>query len=513
MKSCLMSIEKFKHIFSGLDRAYGQYFQGDLKNGKQGGNAYIKKDIVTDSLWQNHLEGKEPSFGVIPIRDDSTCSWGCIDIDTYPLEHDKIINKIRKLELPLIVCRSKSGGAHLFLFTEDPVTAEDLRNKLTQLAAVLGYGNCEIFPKQIKINADRGDTGNFLNLPYFNSDESNRHAFLDDGSSASLQEFYDLYDTHKVKAKDINKIKPKLAAAPQEELNDGPPCLQTLMQQGIQEGGRDNTLYQYAVYAKKKWEQGWEDKVSAFNHDHIKPNLEYKQVQKIINQHTKQDYQYKCKDQPMCAFCDSIECRTREFGVGFAYEHKFSNLQKYQSDNSVWFISVDGQVVSLNTRQLYNQSEFILACIDQVNIVLNTLNRQEWMNKIKELIENVEIIEMPDDVRIEGRFDQHLESFILDQGDGANMDELRLGKSFTEEGKTYFLMAKLEEYLEKKRFKGFDATRIGARIRQLNGDESGESNVVRRIRGKSRRVWWIKELEKSTDEFNLPKEKDDEIPF
>ena len=48
MKSCLMSIEKFKHIFSGLDRAYGQYFQGDLKNGKQGGNAYIKKDIVTD---------------------------------------------------------------------------------------------------------------------------------------------------------------------------------------------------------------------------------------------------------------------------------------------------------------------------------------------------------------------------------------------------------------------------------------------------------------------------------
>ncbi len=67
--------------------------------------------------------------------------------------------------------------------------------------------------------------------------------------------------------------------------------------------------------------------------------------------------------------------------------------------------------------------------------------------------------------------------------------------------------------MEKKRFKGFDATRIGARIRQLNGDEDGESNVVRRIRGKSRRVWWIKELEKSTDEFTLPKEKDEEIPF
>ena len=44
-----MSIEKFKNIFSGLHRAYGQYISGDLKNGKQGGNAYIKKDTVTEN--------------------------------------------------------------------------------------------------------------------------------------------------------------------------------------------------------------------------------------------------------------------------------------------------------------------------------------------------------------------------------------------------------------------------------------------------------------------------------
>ena len=501
-----MNIEKFKQIFSGLDRAYGQYLSGDLKNGKQGGNAYIKKDNVSATLWKNHLEGVEPSLGIIPIRDDSTCSWGCIDIDTYPLEHKKIIEKIRKLELPFIICRSKSGGAHLFLFTQDPVAAEDLRNKLTQLAAVLGYGNCEVFPKQIKLNSERGDTGNFLNLPYFNGDESNRYAFLDDGTSASLQEFFELYDKYKVQ--NLNKVKPKINVDEKNELSDGPPCIQTLMDQGIGEGGRDNTLYQYAVYAKKKWKEGWEDKVSSFNHQHITPPLEYKQVQKIINQHTKQEYQYKCKDQPMCAFCDSIECRKREYGIGFAYEHKFSNLQKYQSDNSVWFISVDGQGVSLSTRQLYNQSEFILACIDQINIVLNTVSRQEWMNKIKELIENVEVIEMPDDVRIEGRFDGHLEALILDQGEGTHLDELRLGKAFTEEDKTYFLMAKLEEYLEKKRFKGFDPTRIGARLRQLNGD-----CVVRRIRGRNTRVWWVPKIEKQKDEFNLPKENNEEIPF
>ena len=129
-----MSTQKFKKIFEGLDRAYGQYSPGDIKNGKVGGNAVTKRGFISDTLWEDHLAGKAPSLGSIPIRDDSTCSWGCIDIDTYPLEHKKIIEKIRKLELPFIVCRSKSGGAHLFLFTEYPVAAEDLRNKLTQLA-------------------------------------------------------------------------------------------------------------------------------------------------------------------------------------------------------------------------------------------------------------------------------------------------------------------------------------------------------------------------------------------
>jgi len=71
------------------------------------------------------LKGKAPSLGSIPIRDDSTCSWGCIDIDTYPLDYTKVISNIRKNNLPFVPCRSKSGGAHLFLFTEEPIAARD----------------------------------------------------------------------------------------------------------------------------------------------------------------------------------------------------------------------------------------------------------------------------------------------------------------------------------------------------------------------------------------------------
>ena len=56
-------------------------------------------------------------------RENNTCRWGCIDIDEYNFNHLVLITNIRKLKLPLIVCRSKSGGAHVFLFTKKFVSA------------------------------------------------------------------------------------------------------------------------------------------------------------------------------------------------------------------------------------------------------------------------------------------------------------------------------------------------------------------------------------------------------
>ena len=100
---------RFKNLFAGLERAHGQYVAGELdEKGKKGGKAFIKKAIVTDTLWENHLLGKDPSLGIVPINDDSACKWGCIDVDTYPIDHQSIVDEIKKLELPLIVCRSRS---------------------------------------------------------------------------------------------------------------------------------------------------------------------------------------------------------------------------------------------------------------------------------------------------------------------------------------------------------------------------------------------------------------------
>jgi len=101
-------MDKFKQIFSGLTIAYGQYQPGDRgENGKQTGKAFIVRKTVTDELWKDHLNGKGAALGIIPITENNDCRWGCIDIDEYNFDHTSLIKSIRKLNLPLIVCRSK----------------------------------------------------------------------------------------------------------------------------------------------------------------------------------------------------------------------------------------------------------------------------------------------------------------------------------------------------------------------------------------------------------------------
>jgi hypothetical protein len=244
-----MSVANFKDIFKGLDRARGVTYVD--KKGEDGqkikGKSFVTREKVTDDLWNKHLKGIEPSLGIIPINDDNKCIWGCIDIDSYAgFDHKKLINKIKELKLPLVVFRSKSGGAHVFLFTEVPVEAKIVRDKLLSISAVLGYGGAEVFPKQIELKS-QDDTGNFLNLPYFNGDDTTRYAFKDDGTAASLEEFYGIYNN--VKQLDVGSIK---VERPQSEFSDGPPCLESLTQTDIKDG-RDRILYQYIQYAKRKW--------------------------------------------------------------------------------------------------------------------------------------------------------------------------------------------------------------------------------------------------------------------
>ena len=258
-------MKDFIELFDGLKRAHGCTYVD--KKGADGlkikGKSFVKREIVTDQLWQNHLNGIEPSLGIIPINEDNKCRWGCIDVDKYTLDHKAIIAKINNFKLPLTVCRSKSGGAHIFLFTDSFVPAKLMRDKLMSIGAVLGFGNAEIFPKQIELKS-KDDTGNFLNLPYFNCKNSTRYAYDNSGNAITIDSF--LSNVKRITPEQLQSLK---IERPQSEFSDGPPCLESLLKEKLSDG-RDRVLFQYIVYAKKKWPEEWQSKLSSFNHKYFK---------------------------------------------------------------------------------------------------------------------------------------------------------------------------------------------------------------------------------------------------
>jgi hypothetical protein len=355
-------IERFKNIFEGLDRAHGVTIVGESNgNGqKVKGKSFVKREAVTDDLWENHLKGIE-NLGIIPINDNNECKWGCIDIDSYAgFDHKKLINKIKQFNLPLIVCRSKSGGAHVFLFTKDYVSASLMQDKLNEIRSVLGYGGSEVFPKQRELKS-KDDTGNFLNLPYFNCSQTTRYAFLESGEAASIESFFELYERYK--QQDISTIEIK---RPETPYSDGPPCIELMAQNKIGEGGRNNALFHYGVYAKSKWPENWKTKLILFNESAMAQPLSDIEVNIITKQHEKKDWGYKCNDQPMCAFCNKSKCRVRKYGIGETNEvSDIDNVFQYgEGLDSFYEMTVNGEhKLVVGVQELYEQSKFRMHCL------------------------------------------------------------------------------------------------------------------------------------------------------
>jgi hypothetical protein len=496
-----VSIEKFKKIFSGLDIAYGTYIiEGSRADGKQNGKAAVIHKPPTDELWTKHLKGVEPSLGIIPIRADNTCTWGAIDIDMYPLDHTALVKKIRKLELPLIVFRSKSGGAHCYMFTKEPIAAAAMQKHLKLFAAYLGHSGCEIFPKQTELLIDRGDRGNFLNLPYFGGDNGTRYAFKDNGEAASLDEFYSLYETYAISETDIKEPTPEVGG----ELVDGPPCLQVLCSQGFPEGTRNNGLFNIGVFLRKAHPDTWEDALMRYNQSYMNPPLPLNELTLVVKQLKKKEYGYKCKDAPINGHCNASLCKTRKYGIGGASSDlpTISSLSKYNAEPPLWFLDVDGRRLELLTEELQQQHKFQVVCMNKINIMPPTLKKHEWETMInglmKQMVEAEAITDASEDTSEDGRFFDLLEEFCTHLQTAMDREEILMGRPWTheEEGLTYFRLKDLEAFLLRNKFL-MSTVKIAQRLRNIQGTPHSLN-----IKNRTVRTWRIPAFAKQNEPFN-----------
>lgn len=495
----MSNLERFIERFSGLQRAYGTTTITGLRDdGKNQVNSFVQRGEPTVDLWEKHLGGEEPSLGIIPITDDNTCRWGCIDIDDFTIDLKSVNAKLQERKFPLILCRSKSGGAHLFLFTKEYIPAALMRLRLTEMAASLGYASHEVFPKQTQILTERGDTGNFLNLPYFGGDKTTRYSLDEEGNVNTLEQFLELADSKELTEKEASDFKVVGETIP--ALKEGPPCLQYLISQGFPQGTRNNGLFNLGIYAKLLDSDNWESLLEEYNREYLSPPLGSSEVLTILKQLRTKDYHYKCNDQPIAAHCNSGVCKTRRFGISpLTAMPSFGSLTKQNSNPPVWFLDVESNRLEMSTEDLQNQTRFQRVCMETIDKMPPKMSERAWQGVIQNLLDNVTIIEVPQDASVEGQFQDLLESFCTDRAQAQTKEEILLGKPFTENNQTFFRLSDLEAYLQRHNFRYFSRPKITARLRDLGADHSGQN-----IKGRFVNLWSVPSFNTQTDPFNLP---------
>jgi Primase C terminal 1 (PriCT-1). len=490
--------QEFCDLYQGLNRAHGRYTLGKLNEakGKMDGRAETVLEQPTVEKWNDHLIGRT-GIGIIPIRDDATVRWGAIDIDVYPLDINLLFQKVLRYDLPCVVLRTKSGGAHVTCYASEDVPAKLMRARMMEMSVALGYPGVEIYPKQVSLASER-DVGNWLNMPYFDHARTTRYAVYK-GKALTAEEFI-RYAKHVMVTKEqlenlVIDIGPDFA--------DGPPCLQIMGQEGLQPGKRNDAMFAYGVYCRTKYGDDWEKEFEALNAQLCDPPLPSSEIQAIIKSLKKKSYFYPCKKAPCATFCNKELCKTREFGVGQQANElnvSIGSLVKVNhADAPTWIIDVDGVRFELDTQQLMNQSLFHALCVEKTNKWPNTIKPFEWQTMVNNKLENVEIITPPQDSSVEGRFLQYLEQFLTTTALARSNDELLQGKPWTEEGKTYFRSNDLLDYLERQHFRNVNQRQAWNILRR-----NGAVHKQLHIKGRCVQVWAVNEYARQNEPHDVP---------
>jgi hypothetical protein len=495
-------------LFAGFEGAHGTH--GEPQQDADSVKWHIKKTARTISgagptvkLWEQHLAGKTP-LGVAPIRSDNMCVWGCGDVDDYEVNALELIRQIEKMKLPLVPCRSKSGGLHLFLFLAQPAPATEVQRFLRDVMARLGYANSEVFPKQTEVLLARGDKPNWMVMPYFGGDFGGR-LMLQVGLKASggeqtPEEFLTFAegmrqprDALAVRARRPTGQRRSAGAAeapePDQPFGDGPPCLQHLAAAGVHAGQQNNTLLMMGIYFKKRWPADWKEHLERANIEFLDPPGSAEGLTSVIRSLSSKDYNYTCKTEPMKSHCNSAMCRARRFGVG--EEGAFpviSGIAKLDTDPPIWFISVEEQRLEVSTDTLQNYQKFHAVCMDRLNRCFTSLKQTDWLAVLSEAMRDVHLIESPPEVGRTGVFAEMLEEFLTNRQRGTTKEDILRGRPWEdeEEGRHYFQLKDLAKFLLREGDKTTTRGQMTSAIRKMGGD----SKFIN-IKSTGRNVWWV----------------------
>ena len=482
-------LDAFADLFHGNPNSHGVHVpepDSAIKEGEKAvGKSYTKKEGLTHDDYLKHLHG-EKSVGIVPIDPDGNVRFAVIDVDVYPLNPVKYLNTLRKIELPFVGFRSKSGGLHLYLFMAQDTPATKLLPLLKDVVQILGLKkDTEIFPKQTRLMADQ--KGSWINAPYYKYKETRRYAYDFEGKPLNLEDALHLAENSKIT---VAAFKEAIKAIP---LTEAPPCLQTIfITGGAEEGNRNAFLFNCAIYLKAEFNEDFGDHLHELNRQMERP-VEYEELDRtVIASHNKGDYSYQCTSEILRRYCDKELCNLRQYGktAGVISNLSFEQLTQVQTATPYYKWLVNGvEMTFYSEAELLNQNKFRELSLSKLHKVPSRLTEAAWGNILNRALANLEteVVDVEDDLSEDSLWLSKVVDFFS-RGRALRPSQIEEGLVWeTDDGMLYFKGAKLLEHLEKTNlFRHFKKMQHYKLLKELGGYNDSLRFVERNL---SKRAW------------------------
>lgn len=492
---------RFQELFKGNERGYGfgegkgAYFNDEKNKGEYHpgsiGWKWGKPGVIQ---FHEHLSGKV-ALGIGPLLEDGTTMRGEIDVDKighdtrYDFDYSIEMGKISQSGLPTIVCRTKSAGLRVIVFFTEPIDADTVRKGMANVAATLGYAGNEIFPKQSKLIKE-DDAPSWTFLPYgstFGEIFADQCGMSESGNALLLEDFLNLAESRRISREEFLRIafenqkaggghahgangsnrarRPKGIWAEEdsyfntlkETFKGGPPCL-FYIANGKSTQYQHNYLFNAAIFVKKKYPDNWDQTLGWINFNVLKPPGDSEKLQALIKDFRHRDYEYRCKDEPICGHCMADACRRMPFGVGngrAGIDHYELGITKINRIPAIYYVNVADARMPMTSEELMNMKLYRVKSMGYTGHFPDMLKQQEWDQIVRRGLENATVIEPTELLRtdaseiesLESYFSIHVPSAMRAGGqeylDGKVGEYVRLKES---EGRFYFKWKGLNNY-------------------------------------------------------------------
>jgi len=542
--------ERFAKLYRGYAQRYGRFtIEGREESGKFKGKAQTLDKPITAADYAAHVNG-EYGIGIIPLTEDDRVHFAAIDLDEYPNDPEGHAKWVREIVMAVkgqnvLVTMSKSGGLHIWLFTEEGMPASDAIAYMKSLAAHIGHAGTEIFPKQSS-RSSATDVGNWINLPFFGDTRKgllvHETATGYDYGEIDLVEFLGIAEecaqantAAAIRKAFIPESDQRTAGPSFKPLwFDGPPCLQRLIagtmhreadirkkhKEGVISDGqlekqldmckpqltgmRNITWFNVGVYLVrrdpdafgKKGQPDLERKLMELQDEWSKvtgqSGLEAREMVIIAEQAKKDAWNYQCNQQPLKSFCDRRNCLKRQFGVGSKDNEMSDELDGFtliDTQPPYFAFNVNGKRVAVSGATLLNQYKLSEAVLNQAKVVWMHLAAAKYQEMLQDKVANASVVEGPPgidrEVVIAGHLYQYLERNRVYKGSGQEGKFITPGKALwsADGNEAWFKISLFLDYLQTKRV-SIDLTELSVLVESALGVVAKRKGTTLVVNGK-----------------------------